>query len=262
MAEMVFQYLERAVGVELIRQHRSTIQIKIVPPCRMTARIPMRTTLKELQIFLETRRPEIERYLDRMMTYASKIPQYHFTEGELIQILGRDYRLTIESSLPGESLVGRVEPETQRIILFPKRKKSSSHKIREEQYPISDKFVYHTKEEISQTIEKTMMKFADHYLGEHVKNYAAQMGVTPSSIHIGKAKSRYGSCSSRGRLMFCWRILLAPEEIVEYLVVHELAHLIHLNHSKAFYDVLAVVLPSYKTSERWLKQNGALLVWP
>lgn len=85
------------------------------------------------------------------------------------------------------------------------------------------------------------------------------MGVTYGRISIREQKTRWGSCSSKGNLNFNWRLIFAPEEVVDYIVVHELAHRKEMNHSRAFYDVVASVLPDYKVQEKWLKENGEKL---
>ena len=89
--------------------------------------------------------------------------------------------------------------------------------------------------------------------------YARKMGVTYGRITIREQKTRWGSCSSAGNLNYNWRLIFAPEEVVDYIVVHELAHRKEMNHSRAFYDVVASVLPDYKVQEKWLKENGEKL---
>lgn len=89
--------------------------------------------------------------------------------------------------------------------------------------------------------------------------YARLMGVTYGRISIREQKTRWGSCSSKGNLNFNWRLIFAPEEVVDYIVVHELAHRKEMNHSRAFYNVVASVLPDYKVQEKWLKENGEKL---
>ena len=79
------------------------------------------------------------------------------------------------------------------------------------------------------------------------------------SITIRDQKTRWGSCSGRGTLSFNWRLILAPPEILDYVVVHELCHLTHMNHSKEFWNLVGSVIPDYKTRRKWLKENGHTL---
>ena len=86
--------------------------------------------------------------------------------------------------------------------------------------------------------------------------YAAIMNVTYGRISIKEQKTRWGSCSGKGNLNFNWRLIFAPEEVLDYAVVHELAHRREMNHSKAFYAIVEAVLPNYKPQRKWLRENG------
>jgi predicted metal-dependent hydrolase len=96
-------------------------------------------------------------------------------------------------------------------------------------------------------------------LEDRVRCYEERMNVKAALIRVKSLKSRWGSCSSRGNLSFNWQIIMAPLKIVDYVVVHELCHLVHLDHSPKFWNLLESVLPDYQESRRWLKNNGNLL---
>ncbi len=85
--------------------------------------------------------------------------------------------------------------------------------------------------------------------------YAAKMGVSYKKIALSDATTRWGSCSPQGRLRFNWRLVLAPREIVDYVVVHELAHLKELNHSKRFWDFVKGAAPHYRAAKKWLREH-------
>lgn len=99
-----------------------------------------------------------------------------------------------------------------------------------------------------------LRKSAKEILPPKVKKYADIMGLKYGRITITGAKTRFGSCSSKGNLAFSYRLMLYPEEAVDYVVVHELAHLRELNHSPAFYKVVASILPDYKERIKLLKK--------
>ena len=86
--------------------------------------------------------------------------------------------------------------------------------------------------------------------------YAKIMGVTYGRISIRAAKTRWGSCSGEGNLNFHWKLILMPPEILDYVVVHELAHRKQMNHSPLFWAEVEKVLPDYKARRAWLKENG------
>lgn len=86
--------------------------------------------------------------------------------------------------------------------------------------------------------------------------YARLMGVTYSRISIREQKTRWGSCSAKGNLNFNWKLVLMPPEILDYVVVHELAHRLQMNHSAAFWAEVGKILPDYRERRQWLKVNG------
>ena len=91
---------------------------------------------------------------------------------------------------------------------------------------------------------------------EKCRYFAQRMGVTYNRISIREQKTRWGSCSSRGNLNFNWKLALMPEEIQDYLAVHELAHRLEMNHSDRFGLLVENEIPDYKERRRWLRQNG------
>lgn len=94
---------------------------------------------------------------------------------------------------------------------------------------------------------------------EEASRMAAQAGVRFKRITVRDTSSRWGSCSSEGNLSFCWRLVFAPREILSYLIAHEVAHLREMNHSPAFWRIVAQLYPDYKRAKKWLKDNAAEL---
>ncbi|CAD0186341.1 hypothetical protein RUESEDTHA_03249 [Ruegeria sp. THAF57] len=90
-------------------------------------------------------------------------------------------------------------------------------------------------------------------------DYAAMLGRPYSSLTIRDTRSRWGSCSSAGGLMFSWRLILAPSDILHYVAAHEVAHLAEMNHSPAFWAQVERIFGDYKDQRRWLRDNGAQL---
>lgn len=90
--------------------------------------------------------------------------------------------------------------------------------------------------------------------------YAARMGVTYQRIAIRDQKTRWGSCSSRGNLNFNWRLVLAPVPVLDYVVIHELAHRREMNHSPRFWSIVAEMMPDYQMHRKWLRDHGDSLM--
>lgn len=109
-----------------------------------------------------------------------------------------------------------------------------------------------------QELEKkeVYLKAAREYFPKRVEYYANLLHVTIGRITIREQKTRWGSCSSKGNLNFNWRLMLAPEEVRDYVVLHEVAHRIEMNHSKAFWKIVETTMPDYKQHKQWLKEHG------
>ena len=95
---------------------------------------------------------------------------------------------------------------------------------------------------------------------ERVEYFAKVIGVTYGKITVRNQKTRWGSCSSKGNLNFNCLLMLAPPEVLDYVVVHELCHRKQMNHSKAFWLEVEKVLPNYKEVRRWLKEEGSQMI--
>ncbi|MCB1348054.1 MAG: M48 family metallopeptidase [Maritimibacter sp.] len=108
-----------------------------------------------------------------------------------------------------------------------------------------------------------LMAFLKHEaraaLAEAVDRHAATLAVTPARLTLRDTRSRWGSCTTKGDLMFSWRLVMAPPEVLDYVAAHEVAHLIEMNHSRAFWTTVARTCPGYEAPRRWLKQNAEAL---
>ena len=101
-----------------------------------------------------------------------------------------------------------------------------------------------------------LIEMAGKKIGDKVRVYSKIMGVTFTRITIREQKTRWGSCSAKGSLNFNWRLILAPEKVLDYVVIHELAHRKEMNHSPGFYQVVEDAMPDYRIYQRWLKEHG------
>lgn len=97
-------------------------------------------------------------------------------------------------------------------------------------------------------------------LPERARFFAKQMGVTFRRVTIRNQRTRWGSCSSQGNLNFNVMLMLCPADVVDYVIVHELSHRKHMDHSPAFWAEVEKVLPGYKTPLAWLKKNGPVIL--
>lgn len=92
-----------------------------------------------------------------------------------------------------------------------------------------------------------------------VAHFAALMDVRPGRVFVKDQRTRWGSCSEQGNLNFNWRLTLAPRDVLDYVVVHELAHLVEMNHGKGFWTLVSRWCPDHKAQRRWLRHNAKSL---
>jgi predicted metal-dependent hydrolase len=107
--------------------------------------------------------------------------------------------------------------------------------------------------DIQPAVVRLLKQVADRVLREKTDSFAKRMRVKPTSVQIGNARTRWGSCSGDNRIRYSWRIVMGDEETIDYLVVHELAHIKQHNHSRCFWDEVAAVLPDYRARRKKLR---------
>ena len=90
-------------------------------------------------------------------------------------------------------------------------------------------------------------------------HYAQALGRKVAAVSLRDTRSRWGSCTAQGRLMFCWRLAMAPTVVQDYVAAHEAAHLVHMDHSRAYWATVARIMPDYAAHRAWLQANGAAL---
>ena len=120
-------------------------------------------------------------------------------------------------------------------------------------------YVARTSRSIGASIKGFLKSQARDALAHASDRYAAQLGVGYSALVLRDTRSRWGSCSSQGQLMYSWRLIMAPPDILDYVAAHEVAHLIEMNHSRAFWNVVARLYPDYEKAREWLRSHGPIL---
>jgi len=115
------------------------------------------------------------------------------------------------------------------------------------------------REVIQRTLERWYISRAKELIQERLELYIPKISVQVNMVRLKNQKTRWGSCSQKGNLNFNWKLVMAPTAIVDYVVVHELCHLRQMNHSKEFWQLVAMYIPDYKERRKWLKDYGLKL---
>ena len=116
-----------------------------------------------------------------------------------------------------------------------------------------------SKENIKALLEHWYEEKATEILTEKTNSYAKIIGVSPTSIALGDFKSKWGSCSIEGKISYNWKIIIAPHKILDYVVIHELCHMLEHNHSKEYWRHVNTYCNDFKERRKWLKLNGRVL---
>ena len=163
--------------------------------------------------------------------------------------------ISIQIVPPGQVVVrcpNRMKNEDVRAFVQSKRRWIETHLQKFSGSPALPPF---TAEQV-----KKLAAQALRVIPERVAYFAPKVGVTYGNITIRSQRTRWGSCSSKGNLNFNCLLMLAPAEVVDYVVVHELCHRKELNHSARFWAEVERILPDYKIRQKWLKDNGSSLI--
>ncbi|MDE7445586.1 MAG: M48 family metallopeptidase [Lachnospiraceae bacterium] len=171
-----------------------------------------------------------------MRSIGTLFPRLKLENGDVLYYLGEKRTLTV---IREQRSRAKVKCIMDRLILW---------------VPYEADYAYK-----QQQIEKWYRKEAAEILTQKVQEYAEILNVNFKDIRIKDQKSRWGSCSSKGNLNFNWRIIMAPEPVCDYVIIHELCHLIHMDHSPDFWKKVEEICPEYRQYKKWLKNNIELL---
>lgn len=216
----------------LYDRRRKRLMLQVLPGGKVVLKAPLGTPKRQINNFLEQHAGWIAEKRILMAKVATSAQPQHFVEGAQIWLAGRQYPL----HLVDRGLKGLVFKEGQGFLLATAEQKKGAERL-EAFYRET------TRKRVTAIVEK----------------YAREWGLLVKSIRITGAKTRWGSCSRQNSLNFSYRLAMVPPEALEYVVVHELAHTRHHDHSRAFWSFLGEMLPNYETQRRWLKQNGLKL---
>lgn len=112
---------------------------------------------------------------------------------------------------------------------------------------------------IKNAFRKWYRRSAHENFKKRLDYYCEVTGSSYNTMRIKEQKTRWGSCSKRNNLNFNWKLIMSPQWVMDYVIVHELCHLRFLNHSKEYWELVSLYMPSYSKAQEWLKKNGSVL---
>lgn len=222
----------------LIRSRRKTISISFDEKVNLIVKAPSWLNIERIDAFVEAKAEWIEATRVRLLrTRQKSLRERPMLEtGDVLPYLGYNRVLTVVREARSRA---RITVAGERIIMRVPYEADYGQKRMQ--------------------LEKWYRKQAGEIFDKKGKIYAPIVGVEYHKMHIKDQKSRWGSCSKKGNLNFNWRLIMAPEAVLDYVVIHELCHLIHMNHSPEFWKLVEKICPDYKEQKHWLKMNGETL---
>ncbi len=213
----------------LIRARRKTVSLRVTEAGKLTVRAPLHLPRADIDRFVREKAEWIETQTRRMLECQARREAFAPGLGGTLPVFGQPCPIE-RGERPGFD---------GRCFLLPEGLSAEQSKA---------------------TLEKIYRLLARKALTQKTAEYAARMGVTPEGVRISGAKTRWGSCSGQNRLSFSWRLMMAAEPAVDYVVVHELAHIKEHNHSPRFWAEVERVFPDTHARRQLLKATQAELM--
>ncbi len=210
----------------LIRSRRRSLALIIEHDASLTVRAPHHLSIQEIERFITNRKE----WILQKQASLSNCPRpalRKFVDGEHFIYLGKTYPLIVVS-------------ESSKKLIFENGFQITSPALKTA--PV--------------LFEKWYRAQARSYISNRLDAFCLQHKLSYTKLLINSAKTRWGSCSSKNGLAFTWRLIMAPPDVVDYVILHELAHTVEHNHSAKFWSMLEKLLPNYKQKRMWLKQFG------
>jgi predicted metal-dependent hydrolase len=215
---------------QIIRTKRKGIALIVKRDGKLVVRAPLNATDAQILALVEKKKDWIQTKQKMVSETYPKAAPKEYVNGEGFWFLGKTYRLEIVEK--ADKPLDLFELFLLDSVVLPKANIVFTNWYREQALKI---------------------------ISERVTWYAAKYGLSYKQVKITSAKTRWGSCSSKGTISFAWRLVMAPVPIIDYVVVHELVHMVEKNHGKPFWAKVKAIMPDYKQRIEWLENNENIL---
>ncbi len=224
------------IAYEIVRSRRATADIVIERDGRVLVRVPQTIPHQRIEHIVEAKRYWIYKTLAEWRDLNATKVLREYRNGEGFLYLGRSYRLSLVAD-QDEPLLLKCGRFCLRRDLVDRGEAAAAKSA------FRDYFIARGLERIT----------------ERVRYFAPKVGAKPLQVDVRELGHRWASCSFKGNLAFHWKCMMAPQTIIDYIVVHELCHFHHMNHTDAFWNEVDKVLPDYRERKAWLREFGASL---
>lgn len=214
---------------QVIRSRRKTVSLVVTKDARLIVRAPNRTPQAFIDRVIAEKSGWILRKMEEMRS-RPKLPARSYVDGDVFLYLGKQYSVeVIEGTVADIALADKLYITRQALP------------------------------DIRSRLHAWYTEKAHRIISTRIAWFAIRTGCDPKRVRITNATRRWGSCSSSGTVSFSWRLVMAPPEVIDYVVVHELVHIGQPDHSPAFWEKVERVMPDYCTWKEWLATNEQML---
>ncbi len=216
---------------KIIRSRRKTYSLEVTHQGELLVRVPWFMTDRQIEKIVLDKSEWIVQKMELVRRRQAEAPLHTFKEGDQFPFLGENYPLITKSGQKSALSL------TDHTFVLDNRYGQSAGRI----------------------FESWFRKQARIHFSARISELAPRLKVQPRVLRISSARTRWGSCSTSGTISLSWRLIMAPPHIIDYVIIHELIHLRHPNHSAQFWAAVEAHYPNHKAAKLWLKTNGARL---
>jgi predicted metal-dependent hydrolase len=213
------------------RSPRRRTMIVSIEKGNVIVRAPKRLSAHSIEEFLRKEQAWVMRKLGESRKRLDEAPVHHYADGEEFPYVGYSFALRLatgprtEVTMTDDELIVMLGPGASR-------------------------------DRVPGILQRWYLAKAREVFAMRAAYYAGELGLEPPGISVRNQKQRWGSCSSKGRINLNWRLITAPVGVLDYVIAHEICHIVHQDHSRRFWALLGTLIPEYRDCRKWLRENG------
>lgn len=226
---MIHSYLGESLSFELIYKNRKSVGIYIDFYGNVEVQAPKGTSEEKVLNIIEEKWDLIKQRIKEMKDRLAGPKEMLYEQGERFLYLGKDYPILISEDK--ELKKDKVVFEQGTLYIYVKQ---------------------FEKERIQKALKRFYYQQCKRLVEKRIQFHQNQFKIKPRSFRISDSKTTWGTCDGLRQLTFNWKLAMAPLEVIDYVVVHEMCHMVHLNHDRSFWRLVGKIMPDYQQRESWL----------
>lgn len=234
---MIHTFSDTTISFTIIYKRRKTIGIYIDLYGQIEVQAPKDTPINTITSLLEDKWEWIQQKSKEMKDRIAGTIEKVYDHGEVFLYLGKPYSIIISSNMDNPQ--DYVVFEEDKIHIYVKQ---------------------HNDESIKKALKRFYYQQCKALVEGRIRIYQSEFKMKPRSIRITNDSSNWGTCNSKLELTFNWKLAMAPIEVIDYVVVHEMCHMVHLNHERSFWRLVGKILPDYEARQNWLALSNWKMV--